>query len=205
MSEHPHTFGWYCFVSKFDQSVRKSWGAPSASAPAQPAAAGDKKDKKKAEKKGGEKKDEKAGGKNAKQNAKEERLKKRQAEAAAKDEFKKDPNDPCADKFGDHVLNRSQGDPELRFTKKFTKVIEIDEKSVDKEVIIRARVQNSRAKGKMCFMMLREQYATIQAGLFVDDNTSKGMVSYASKIPKESIVEIKAKVIKAGQEITSCT
>jgi len=31
------------------------------------------------------------------------------------------------------------------------------------------------------------------------------MVTYSSKIPKESIVEIKAKVTKAGQEITSCT
>jgi aspartyl-tRNA synthetase len=57
----------------------------------------------------------------------------------------------------------------------------------------------------MCFMMLRDQYATVQAGLFVDDNTSKGMVTYASKIPKESIVDIKAKVTKAGQEIVSCT
>ena len=66
-------------------------------------------------------------------------------------------------------------------------------------------MQNSRAKGKMCFMMLRDQYATVQAGLFVDDNTSKGMVTYASKIPKESIVDVKAKVTKAGQEIVSCT
>lgn len=102
-------------------------------------------------------------------------------------------------------MNRSQGDPELRFTKKFTKVIEIDENLVDQVVIIRARIQNSRAKGKMCFMMIRDQYATIQAGLFVDETTSKGMVTYASKIPKESIVEIKAKVIKAAQEITSCS
>jgi hypothetical protein len=31
------------------------------------------------------------------------------------------------------------------------------------------------------------------------------MVTYSSKIPKESIIEVKAKVIKATQEITSCT
>ena len=87
--ENPHAFGWYCFVSKFDQSVRKSWGAPVA-ASAQPAAGGDKKKDKK------EKGDDKAKGKNAKQAAKDERLKQRQAAAAAKDEFKKDPNDPSA-------------------------------------------------------------------------------------------------------------
>jgi len=39
--------------------------------------------------------------------------------------------------------------------------------------------------------------------MFVDDNTSKGMVTYASKLPKESIVEIKAMVAKAT--VASCT
>lgn len=144
--EHPHSFGWFCFVSAFEQSVRKTWGAPSA-APAQAATKdGIKK----------ESKEDKAKGKNAKQAAKDARLAQRQAAAAAKDEFKKDPNDPSAHQFGDKELNRSQGDPELRFIKKFHKVCDVDEKLVDQEVIIRARVQNSRAKGKMCFMMLRE-------------------------------------------------
>jgi hypothetical protein len=31
--------------------------------------------------------------------------------------------------------------------------------------------------------------------LSVDDTISKGMVSYASKVPRESIIEVKAKVI----------
>ena len=93
----------------------------------------------------------------------------------------------------------------MRFTKTFTNVSAIDSSLVDKVVIIRARVHNSRAKGKMCFMVLRQQTATVQAGLFVDDNTSKGMVTYSSKIPKESIVEVKAKVIKAEKDIDSCT
>jgi len=45
----------------------------------------------------------------------------------------------------------------------------------------------------------------VQANLFVDDNTSKGMVTYSSKIPKESLIEIKAKVLKAENDIESCT
>lgn len=31
------------------------------------------------------------------------------------------------------------------------------------------------------------------------------MVTYSSKIPKESIVEVKAKVLKAKEEIVTCT
>ena len=34
----------------------------------------------------------------------------------------KDPNDPCADKFGDMELIRSQCDPQLRFERKYVEV-----------------------------------------------------------------------------------
>lgn len=43
----------------------------------------------------------------AKEAKKQERLRKQQEEIAKKNEFVKDPNDPCADKFGDLELNRS--------------------------------------------------------------------------------------------------
>ena len=39
----------------------------------------------------------------------------------------------------------------------------------------------------------------------MSDETSKGMVTYASKIPKESIIELKAKVIKTEKDIESCS
>ena len=63
-------------------------------------------------------------------------------------------------------------------------------------VRIRGRIHNSRAKGKMCFVVVREAFATVQAVLFVGDTISKGMVTYASKLPKESIIEIVATVTK---------
>ena len=72
-------------------------------------------------------------------------------------------------------------------------------------MIVRGRVHNSRAKGKLCFLVLREQFSTVQASLFVNDDTSKGMVTYASKIPKESIIEIKGKVLKTEKDIESCS
>ena len=44
----------------------------------------------------------------------------------------------------------------------------------------------------MAFVVVRETFATAQAVLFVGETISKGMVTFASKIPRESIIEIVA-------------
>ena len=53
------------------------------------------------------KKEAAAANKALKEAKKNERLRKRQEDEAAKNVFVKDPNDPCAEKFGDLPLNRS--------------------------------------------------------------------------------------------------
>jgi len=74
---------------------------------------------------------------------------------------------------------------------------DLSDEHVGKEVLVRARLQNSRASGKnLCFMVLREAYSTVQAVLSKSDSVSPGMVQFSSKIPKESIIEIKAAVTK---------
>ena len=70
---------------------------------------------------------------------------------------------------------------------------------------MRGRLHHSRGKGKLIFIVIRQQYASIQAVLAVDKVISKGMVDFASKIPKESIVEVKARVAKVDKPITACT
>ena len=152
-----------------------------------------------------QKEEAKAANKAAREAKKLERLRARQEEQAKKNEFVKDPNDPCADKFGELPLNRSQCDPEIRFTKKYVAVKDIDEKLENQEVRIRARVHNSRSKGKMCFIVARENYATVQCMLFVGDTISKGMVTFSSKIPRESIIEIVATATKPDREIDGCS
>lgn len=75
-----------------------------------------------------EEKKEKKDSKAEREKKKQERLAARQEKTQAqKEEWKKDPNDPCADKFGDLELNRSQSDPEKRYARKFTEVHELDE------------------------------------------------------------------------------
>ncbi len=50
---------------------------------------------------------------------------------------------------------------------------------VGQSVLVRARVHNVRGKGKSCFLVLRQATATVQAAMFVDDQT----VSKASGWP----------------------
>lgn len=136
---------------------------------------------------------------------KAERLAARQAKGAADAEFVKDENDPCAHLFGDMPLCRSQCDPEDRFKIIYTAVKNLGPEHEGKEVRIRGRLHNSRAKGKMAFVVVRESFATVQAVLFVGDNISKGMVTFASKVPKESIIEIVAEVAVPKDGVAGCS
>lgn len=142
----------------------------------------------------------------AREAKKAERLNQRQQKGAAESaEFVKDPNDPCADKFGDLEMCCSQCDPNDRFTKVYAAVKDLNESHAGQSVRIRGRVHNSRAKGKMCFVVLREGWATVQAALFVGDTISKGMVTFVSKLPKETIVEVIAIVSKPEAAISGCS
>lgn len=128
-----------------------------------------------------------------------------QKKAAAAEENVKDPNDPSAALFGERELNRSQGDPELRFTKTFTEVVSLDASKAGTEVVVRGRLHNSRPSGNLCFIVIRQQYATIQAVLQKSDLISKGMVTYAGKVPKESIIEVVATVTVPDSPVATCS
>lgn len=76
----------------------------------------------------------------------------------------------------------------------------------DSLVWVRGRVHASRSKGKQCFLVLRQQSSTVQCVVAVNDSTvSKQMVKFSGSVPRESIVDIKAKVIPVSTKIESCT
>jgi len=75
----------------------------------------------------------------------------------------------------------------------------------DKEVWVRARLHTSRAKGKQCFFVLRQQHKTAQAIAFVNEATSKQMIKFIAHISKESIVDVLATVKKVDAQIESCS
>lgn len=81
----------------------------------------------------------------------------------------------------------------------------LDETLAGQEVLVRGRLHASRGTGKMCFIVVREQFATVQAVLAVSEGISKGMVTFAAKIPKESIVDVKAVVTVPEKPVQTCS
>lgn len=153
-----------------------------------------------------EKKAEKANAKADREKKKAERLAARQAKTQVEAEYKKDPNDSSAHLFGDLELNRSQSNPDERYAKKYTQIKNLDDTLKDQEVLIRGRLHGTRAQGKkMVFLTVREQFATVQGLLVVSETVSQGMAEYARRIPKESIIEVKAKVVVPEKEVQGCS
>ncbi|XP_058056803.1 aspartate--tRNA ligase, cytoplasmic [Anopheles bellator] len=87
----------------------------------------------------------------------------------------------------------------------FVAVSELAQCKRETVVWVRGRVHTSRCKGKQCFLVLRQQSSTVQCLLAVNDTVSKQMVKFSGSIPRESIVDLKARVIPVEQRIESCT
>ncbi|XP_022204760.2 aspartate--tRNA ligase, cytoplasmic [Nilaparvata lugens] len=75
----------------------------------------------------------------------------------------------------------------------------------DKTVRIRGRLHTSRAKGKQCFIVIRQQFDTVQGLCAVNDVVSRSMVKFVSNITKESIIDVLATVVSVKSKIESCT
>ncbi|BGP15299.1 hypothetical protein JCM10213_002986 [Rhodosporidiobolus nylandii] len=74
-------------------------------------------------------------------------------------------------------------------------------------VHITARLQTSRAQGaKMVFVVLRQQYETMQGLVVVEpEHVSKKMVRWVEGIHDESLVRVEAVIAKVAEPIKSCT
>lgn len=51
----------------------------------------------------------------------------------------------------------------------WTDVINVDESLAGKEILVRARVDNISGKGNNCFIVLRQQFSTLQAVIFKNE------------------------------------
>ncbi|XP_070175500.1 aspartate--tRNA ligase, cytoplasmic-like isoform X2 [Littorina saxatilis] len=110
-------------------------------------------------------------------------------------------NDVAEGRYGNLPLNQSQE----KIERKIYKVCELTPDLADKKVWVRARLHTSRAKGKQCFFVLRQQKWTVQALSAVGDRVSKQMVKFIAGITKESIIDVEGFVRKVGQKIESCS
>lgn len=103
---------------------------------------------------------------------------KKEAGQAAREAQEVTEPDYAEGKYGELPLNQSQ-------TKLVREVIRVENVGLDhvqKSIWIRARLHNSRAKGKQCFVVLRQGRSTIQGLIAVDaDKISKQMLKFVSK------------------------
>ncbi|EDW10397.1 aspartate--tRNA ligase, cytoplasmic [Drosophila mojavensis] len=141
---------------------------------------------------------------------------KKQAKLAKKAEHKADTaaalaaNEAAGDNAADHAaarygLSEMIQSKDKRSEREFVTVPELSAHVGKGLVWVRGRVHTTRAKGKQCFLILRQQSSTVQCILAVGDIISKQMVKFAGNIPKESIIDIQAKAVAVPTKIESCT
>lgn len=105
------------------------------------------------------------------------------------------------DTFGDYPFIKST----FRSDRVWTAVKDVNETLEGKEILVRARIHNIRAKGNSAFVVLRESFATLQAVAFKNETITKEMIKYMDSVPAESIVDIAGKVVKPEKPIESCS
>lgn len=84
--------------------------------------------------------------------------------------------DFSAGMYGPAPLNQSQ----TRLDRKVHRVSQLDASLIDQKVWIRGRLHTSRAKGKQCFFVLRQQQATVQCLVAVSETISKAFVKFVA-------------------------
>lgn len=81
-------------------------------------------------------------------------------------------------KYGNLPLIRSDNSNQDR---KFIYVKELNKSLAGNTIWVRARLHTVRARGKQCFIVLRQREFTVQLLLNVSETISKSMVKFASK------------------------
>lgn len=139
----------------------------------------------------------------------------KQAEKAAKKEERKE-NVQVADasKGADDAIDVSVGrygnmpiiqSTERHGDRKLAYVKDVNQKLSEQKVWLRGRLHTSRAKGKQCFFVLRQQQFTIQCLLMANETNSKQFVKFAAGITKESIIDVQGVIKTVSTSIESCT
>ncbi|XP_067928559.1 aspartate--tRNA ligase, cytoplasmic-like [Watersipora subatra] len=81
----------------------------------------------------------------------------------------------------------------------------LDLSRANSDLWIRGRLHTSRAKGKQCFFVLRQQQFTVQAVAAVSETMSKQMIKFIAAISKESIIDVFASIQATPNKVESCT
>lgn len=132
----------------------------------------------------------------------EKAQKKAEHKGSAQKEIALEEEDVSTGKYGNLPLIRSDPNSVQRT---FTYIKDLNKSLAGKAIWVRARLHTQRARGKQCFIVLRQREFTVQALVNVSDTVSKSMVKFSSSIPKESIVDLEAKVAEVPSGVAGCS
>jgi len=122
-------------------------------------------------------------------------------EAGGEEEVKDDGPDVSVGKYGVQEMNQSKTKPSTVLTQ----VKDLNIKLAEQKVTVRGRLHTSRAKGKQCFFVVRQQAASVQCLAFVNEIVSKQMIKFIAHVSKESIIDVEAVVKKVDEKVESCS
>ncbi|ENN75550.1 hypothetical protein YQE_07893, partial [Dendroctonus ponderosae] len=114
----------------------------------------------------------------------------------------RDEADVSEGRYGTLPLIRSDPSAPKRA---FTAAKDLSKALTGQQVWIRGRLHTSRAKGKQCFIVLRQREFSVQVLVNVSEAVSKAMVKFASNISKESIIDVQAKVAQVPSSVAGCS
>ncbi|XP_027200696.2 aspartyl-tRNA synthetase [Dermatophagoides pteronyssinus] len=140
--------------------------------------------------------------KDAEKAAKKAEAAQKRAETQQQQQSDANVEDYAKDNYGQSPMIRST---EKNLDRKFTNVNMIDESLADQTIWIRGRLHTSRAVGKQCFFIIRQQQSTLQCLLSVNEHSSKQMVKFVGSITKESIIDVYGLIKISPTKIESCS
>lgn len=103
--------------------------------------------------------------------------------------------------YGNLPLMTPEGEAPISFFE-LSKICPEDD---GKQIYLRTRLQNCRAKANNAFLELRQSYHTIQGVLFKGGEVSKEMIKFVAGVPNESVIEILGELKSVSSPIKSCS
>ena len=103
--------------------------------------------------------------------------------------------------FGDLEMIQSQ----LREEISFLDIKDIGSEMAGQSVWLRTRLQRSRVKKTVIFLVLRQRLDTIQAVAVKSEKIGKNFLKFLEGIPKESVVDIRGVVTVPDKPVESCS
>ncbi|XP_064471090.1 aspartate--tRNA ligase, cytoplasmic-like isoform X2 [Ornithodoros turicata] len=92
-----------------------------------------------------------------------------------------------------------------RMDRNLARVKDLTPELANQSIWIRGRLHTSRAKGKQCFFVLRQQQYTVQCLVAMSETVSKAMVKFCAAVTKESLLDVCGMVRCSPQKIEGCT